>query len=32
MVLAKKVSSQASKWEWFAEMEMDYLNTGASNL
>ena len=31
MVLAK-VLSQAGKWGWFAEVEMDYLDTGASTL
>lgn len=31
-MLAKKILSQARKWRWFAEMEMDYLDTGASTL
>lgn len=31
MVLAK-VLSRAGKWGWFAEVEMDYLDTGVSTL
>lgn len=32
MVLAKKVLSQARKWGWFAEAEMDCPDTGTSTL